>query len=331
MVVVGGATRLTGSGLSITQWRPIMGALPPLSHRAWVEAFALYQATPQYRLVNRDMSLSGFQFIFLWEWAHRLLGRLLGVAFILPFIIFVALRQLPRRLIWRCAVLFVLGGLQGLVGWWMVKSGLADRVSVAPERLAAHLALALALFVALIWTGLEAWVGPHGRRQIRPGPWTLASTIFAAAAYFQCLLGALVAGNRAGLVDNDWPLMGGRFVPDGYWQGGAWATLAHGLSAVQFNHRIFAYGLAAFGLCMATVALRSRETPIAVTMLTLGISIILALQVGLGIAALVSGMPLALAIAHQINGAVLLVAATALAWSSRQAERGIMLPLGKIP
>ena len=292
MVVVGGATRLTGSGLSITQWKPITGVLPPLSRADWFRAYALYQATPQYRLVNDHMSLSDFQFIFWWEWAHRLLGRLAGAAFVAPFFILVALRRLPRRLIWRCAALFALGALQGVVGWWMVASGLADRTSVAPERLATHLGLALALFVGLIWTGLEAWAGPASPGKRRRDVWTFTSAAFAAAAFFQCLLGALVAGNRAGLIDNDWPLMGGRVVPDDYWQGSMWTTLAHGLSAVQFNHRVFAYGLLVFGVGVAVATLRSQKVPAALTRLSCALVIILLCQAGLGILALLWDVPL---------------------------------------
>ena len=146
MVVVGGATRLTESGLSITEWKPLSGALPPMSHAAWVAEFQKYQQIPQFHVMNPDMTLAGFQSIYWWEWTHRLLGRLVGVAFLIPFLALLALRQIPRRLIWRCGVLFLLGGLQGLVGWWMVKSGLTHRVEVAPERLAIHLGLALLIF-----------------------------------------------------------------------------------------------------------------------------------------------------------------------------------------
>jgi cytochrome c oxidase assembly protein subunit 15 len=232
MVVVGGATRLTGSGLSITEWRPVSGALPPLSARAWDHAFALYRQIPQYKLLNRGMTLDEFKSIFWWEWAHRLLGRLLGLAFAGPFILLLALRRLPRRLVSRCVVLFALGALQGLVGWWMVQSGLEHRVSVAPERLAIHLSLALLLFSALIWTGLEAWAGPRPKEGQRTN-WTIVSLVLLIGVFCQCLLGALVAGNHAGLIDNDWPLMAGSFVPGDYWKGGVWATLAHGASAVH--------------------------------------------------------------------------------------------------
>src|SRR5580704_2706709 len=175
LVIVGGATRLTGSGLSITEWKPIMGVIPPLSDAAWQDAFHKYQQTTQYRDVNSGMSLAGFQSIYWWEWTHRLLGRLVGVVFAGPLLAFLALRRIPSRLVVRCFVLLGLGGLQGLVGWWMVESGLEGRVSVAPERLATHLGLALILYCALIWTAMEAWSGQGRQRFARTGAWPLAA------------------------------------------------------------------------------------------------------------------------------------------------------------
>jgi len=316
MVVVGGATRVTGSGLSITEWRPISGAIPPLSHADWARVFDLYRATPQYRLTNQGMSLGQFQSIFWWEWVHRLLGRLLGVVFLIPFLVLLVRRRLPRRLTWRCVGLFALGGLQGAVGWWMVKSGLENRTSVAPERLATHLGLALLLFAALVWTALEAWSGPRRRSgQVEPG-WIRASGLFLAAVYLQCLLGALVAGNHAGLVNADWPLMAGRLFPSDYWQGSVWATLAHGAAAVQFNHRLWAYGLLAAGLAMAAASLRSGGE--AVRPITAAIAVLLLAQVGLGIAALLLTVPLPLAMLHQFTAVTILGAATILAWRARR-------------
>ena len=162
MVVVGGMTRLTGSGLSITEWKPIMGAIPPMNAADWADAFQKYKTIPQYAQINAGMSLSAFQGIFWWEWAHRFVGRLVGVVFFVPFIGFLIFKRIPRRLIWRCAILLAMGGLQGLIGWWMVSSGLSVRVDVAPERLTVHLGLALLIFMGLIWTGLEAWAGCRG-------------------------------------------------------------------------------------------------------------------------------------------------------------------------
>lgn len=314
MVMVGGATRATGSGLSITQWKPVSGVIPPLGHQDWEQLFALYRATPQYRLVNQGMSLTDFKTIFWWEWGHRLLGRLLGVVFLGPFLILLALRRLPRRLVGRCVGLFVLGGAQGAVGWWMVESGLEDRTSVAPERLATHLGLALLLFAASIWTALDAWFGPpasQGRGRLAQ-----ASGVFLAAVYLQCLLGALVAGNHAGLANADWPMMSGRLVPADYWQGGVWATLVHGLAATQFNHRLWAYGLFAGGVSLAIACLRGPGR--AARALALAILAALVVQIALGAATLLLTVPLPLALAHQFTAAVILALATALAWSARR-------------
>jgi cytochrome c oxidase assembly protein subunit 15 len=313
MVIVGGATRLTGSGLSITEWKPILGAVPPLTTSAWAEAFAKYRASSQYYLINQGISLSAFKVLFWWEWGHRLLGRLVGLAFAAPFLGFLATRSLPRWLVGRCAALFALGGLQGLVGWWMVKSGLEGRAAVAPERLATHLGLALFLFAALIWTGLEAWSGPMATRR-RDG-WTLAGAVFACFVFLQCLMGALVAGNHAGLMDADWPLMAGRVVPEGYWQGGVWATFAHSLAAVQFNHRILAYGLLAFAL---TLLVRSGAAPRGLRTVIALACLAVFVQAGLGVATLLSQVALPLALMHQADAVILVALATALAWRTRR-------------
>lgn len=319
MVVVGGATRLTGSGLSITEWKPVSGALPPLSEHAWQDSFRLYQATPQYKLINRGMSLGEFKFIFWWEWSHRLLGRLVGVVFGLPFLVFLFTRRLPLRLVWRCIILFALGGLQGLVGWWMVKSGLEARVTVAPERLATHLGLALILFCALVWTGLEAWSGQArvgGRRQ---DGWSLAGVGLLVGVYLQCLLGALVAGNQAGLVDNDWPLMSGRFFPDDYRGVTLWQTLAHSQAAVQFNHRILAYLIFAAAAFLAVQAVRARYLSGTLRGLFVTLLVAVLAQASLGVATLMTGVPLALAILHQAGAVIVLTTAVVLAWRTRRA------------
>ena len=255
MVVLGGATRLTDSGLSITEWAPVTGVVPPLSHEAWLAEFQRYQRIPQYQLVNKGMTLAAFQGIYWWEWAHRLLGRLVGAVFVIPFVALLAARRIPRRLIWRCWLLLALGGLQGLVGWWMVASGLEARVSVAPERLAIHLGLALVVFCLLIWTGLEAWFG-----EARPFPsesWRWTAPVLAGLVFLQILLGGLVAGDRAGLVYNDWPLMNGQLFPQHYQGGGdfGWALL-HSQAAVQFNHRLMAYLLIILALAPAAASAR---------------------------------------------------------------------------
>jgi cytochrome c oxidase assembly protein subunit 15 len=318
MVVVGGATRLTGSGLSITEWKPVSGVLPPLGPAEWAKDFALYRATPQYRQVNAGMTLAEFRSIFWWEWAHRLLGRLVGVAFAVPFIVLLAMRRIPARMIWRCAILLGLGGLQGLVGWWMVQSGLENRVSVAPERLATHLGLALILYCALIWTAMEAWSGQGRLRAARTGAWPAVALAFLGLVFFQCLLGALVAGNQAGLIDNDWPLMNGDFIPADYARAGLWATLAHGQSAVQFNHRMVAYAVVVAAIGLASAGLNSRLLMGQSRGLALAVGVVAGMQALLGILTLMTHVPLPLALAHQAGAAILLAVATAMAWRVRR-------------
>jgi len=318
MVVVGGATRLTGSGLSITEWKPVSGIVPPLSGADWAKDFALYQATPQYHQVNAGMTLAEFKSIFWWEWFHRLLGRLVGLAFALPFFTLLALRRIPMRLIWRCAILLGLGGLQGLVGWWMVQSGLEHRVSVAPERLATHLGLAFVLFCALIWTAMEAWSGQPRARAARTGAWPVASMVFFAAVFLQCLLGALVAGNQAGLIDNDWPLMNGYLVPPDYAKATLWATLAHSQAAVQFNHRMVAYAVVIAAVGIAGSGLNSRILMGQSRSLALAVGVVAVLQACLGVATLMLRVPLPLALIHQAGAAILLALATALMWRVRR-------------
>ncbi|WP_184720068.1 COX15/CtaA family protein [Caulobacter sp.] len=316
MVVVGGATRLTDSGLSITQWKPIMGALPPMSEQAWRESFELYKKIPQFQLVNPDMTVEGYKGIFWWEWAHRLLGRTVGVVFAIPFVVFLIRRDIPRRLIARCAIMLGLGGLQGLVGWWMVSSGLSERVSVAPERLMIHLGLALALFVVLIWTALDAWSGsPRVEERSAWRNWSLA---FLGAVFFQSLLGALVAGNDAGMVYNDWPLMNGGFFPAEYAGKGLWGTLAHSQGAVQLHHRLMAYALFVGGIVLAVFARRDRPLAEGSKQAALAVAIVVALQAGLGVWTLMAAVPISLGILHQAGAAVLLGVATVFAWRVRR-------------
>ena len=316
MVVVGGATRLTGSGLSITQWKTVTGALPPLSPADWADAFARYKTIPQYSQLNAGMSLDEFKTIYWWEWSHRLLGRLVGVAFLVPFLIFLVRRQIPRRLVWRCVALFALGGLQGAVGWWMVASGLAERVSVAPERLALHLGLAFALFGALIWTALDAEAG--GARHTLPSPWGRYSALLLGLIYLQILLGALVAGNDAGRIYNDWPLMNGALLPDDYAGASLWGTIAHSQGAVQLHHRLAAYVLLIAALACAAGAARSRFTPPAAKTLGVVVAAAVTVQAVLGVVTLRAGAPLGLSLAHQILAALVLATAVAFAWRVRR-------------
>ena len=315
MVVVGGATRLTDSGLSITQWKPVAGALPPMSAQDWADEFALYKAIPQYQQVNKGMTLEAFKAIYWWEWSHRLLGRLVGAAFALPFAYFLIRREMPRRLIVRCAGLFLLGGLQGAVGWWMVASGLVDRVSVAPERLAIHLGLAFALLGALVWTALDAWSG--AARQTVPSPWTRGGLALIGLIFFQILLGALVAGNDAGFAYNDWPLMNGALFPKDYAGAGLWQTLAHSQAAVQFNHRLVAYLLTIVGIVTTWVAWRS-PLPSEAKALAVATGVAIVLQAMLGVVTLIFAVQIGLGMAHQIMAAIVLSLAVAFAWRVRR-------------
>ena len=316
MVVVGGATRLTGSGLSITEWAPIKGALPPLSREAWEAAFASYRQIPQYEQVNHGMTLDQFKGIFWWEWAHRLLGRLIGAAFAIPFVVFLIRKDIPRRLIWRCGAMLALGGLQGLIGWWMVSSGLADRVSVAPERLAVHLGLALALFVMLVWTGLDAWHGAP--RQQNPTRWRAVALAFLGGVFLQSLLGALVAGADAGFIYNDWPLMNGAILPRDYAGDSVWATIAHNQASVQLHHRLGAYLLFLAAMALAAMAWRTRYLPQEARTAALAVAGVTLLQAALGVSALMAGVPLWLGILHQAGAVALLAVATGFAWRVRR-------------
>jgi cytochrome c oxidase assembly protein subunit 15 len=316
MVMVGGATRMTDSGLSITEWRPVTGIVPPLSDQAWAAEFAKYRATPQYRLVNEGMTPAQFQAIYWWEWAHRFLGRLTGLAFGAPFVWFLVRREIPPRLIPRFFGLFALGALQAVVGWWMVKSGLDNRISVAPERLAIHLALALFLFGGLVWCALESWAG-QGRIADK-GPWARGGLLLTGLIFLQIMLGALVAGNRAGRIYNDWPLMNGQIFPSDYAGDGVWDTIAHSLAAVQFNHRILAYVIVVVVAAFAFTAVRSRLIQVEVRRIAVALAALTVFQLLLGIATLMAGAPLPLGMLHQATAAMLLALAVALTWRARR-------------
>lgn len=292
MVTVGGATRLTDSGLSIVEWRPVAGAVPPLSEADWLSEFEKYRKIPEYELVNRGMSLAEFKEIYWWEWGHRFLGRLLGAAFLLPFVWFLFRGMLTRSLALSLGGIFLLGGLQGALGWWMVSSGLADRVDVSQYRLAAHLGLAVLLFGASFLLALGLRRPPTGTpaRSLRAG-----ATVLAVAVFAQIILGAVVAGLRAGKVYNTWPLMDGRFVPEGYFSGApSVGDLFETPAAAQFNHRIMAYIVAAGALAFYAAARRSgAEGPARLVLLA-----VLA-QVAIGIATVMLATPLWLGLLHQ--------------------------------
>jgi cytochrome c oxidase assembly protein subunit 15 len=290
MVCVGGATRLTDSGLSIVEWRPVTGAIPPLSDAEWAREFEKYRAIPEYERVNFGMSLAEFKEIYWWEWGHRFLGRLLGLAFIAPLIVFVIARRVDRKMAMRLGGIFILGGLQGALGWWMVASGLSERVDVSQYRLAAHLSLAVLLFAAVLWTALDLTRG--GARFVRT---PLIFSGFVAAVFVQMVLGAFVAGLRAGRTFNTWPLMDGRFFPKGYFAGApSFNDLFETAAAAQFNHRLGAYLLCALGVAVFHVARRrGLGRPGAIVLGALFA------QLMLGIATVLAATPISLGLAHQ--------------------------------
>jgi cytochrome c oxidase assembly protein subunit 15 len=301
MVTIGGLTRLTGSGLSITQWDPIMGVIPPLNHAQWADAFAKYRLIPQYTVENRGMSLEGFKGIFWWEWSHRLLGRLLGVLFLVPFLWFAATGAIARRDWPRMLLLFLLGGLQGFIGWWMVASGLEVRTSVSQYRLAIHLGTALLLLVAILWIALEYLKGSdRGKGDARRG------FVFAGLVYFQMLLGALVAGLHAGLIYNTWPDMnGGVFPEDPFFSRPWWINFFENPGLAQFDHRIGAYIVAGFAAFVYARGIRlSGWAKISAKV----VAVITTLQIALGITTLLLQAPEWLAAAHQVTAACLLCA-----------------------
>src|SRR6202521_1771533 len=243
MIVVGGVTRLTHSGLSIVEWQPIVGTLPPLSDTQWHETFAKYRRTPEYQKVNGGMSLAAFKGIFWWEYTHRLLGRGIGIAFLLPFLYFLARRRIDRQLAWRLAGIFLLGGLQGALGWYMVKSGLVDDPRVSQLRLTAHLGLALLIFAAMFWTALTL-LRPAGAADARTRPLFRGAVSLAALIFVMALSGGLVAGIRAGFAYNTFPLMNGHVVPPEIMQISPWyLNFVNNIATVQFDHRLLAWTL----------------------------------------------------------------------------------------
>ena len=308
MILVGGATRLTGSGLSITEWRPFMGAIPPLSEAAWLAEFDKYRAIPQYKLLNKGMSLGDFQFIYWWEWGHRQLGRFVGFAFMLPLAFFWLRGAVKGKLAIWLLTLGLLGGFQGAIGWIMVASGLkAGMIAVAPVKLALHLTTACLILVGLVWTA-------RALRPVAPAQADLSSTVLRGAfsakvvlalLLVQIALGALVAGSKSGLTYNTWPLMDGAFIPsiDGLFSMKPWIeNFVANAALVQFNHRMSAYLLLAFAVWHA-FDLRSVKAGRGATHLALGISV----QAIIGIVTLLLVVPIWAGLLHQFFAAVLLI------------------------
>jgi cytochrome c oxidase assembly protein subunit 15 len=307
MVVVGGITRLTESGLSITEWKPITGALPPLSNAAWASEFEKYKQIPEYIEISgpAGMTLAQFKFIYFWEWVHRLLGRLIGVAFALPFIWFWVRRSIPIGYKPRLIALLALGGLQGTVGWWMVSSGLSARTDVSHYRLAVHLLTALFILAGLVWTALDLKMLTRDATA-RPAKLTGFAVAVVAVLFVQLLLGAWVAGLNAGYVSSSWPLMNDRLVPDGIDTGkGLIYAFANDPYLTHFVHRWWAWVAV-----IALIFLGRRARRAGVRAASIAIHSAFGVQILLGIATVMSGMNILLAASHQAVGA-LLVAATA--------------------
>ncbi len=310
MVIVGGATRLTDSGLSITEWKPILGAIPPLTQADWLIALEKYRQIPEYQLINKGMSLDEFKFIYWWEWGHRFLGRIIGLAVLIPMVFFWATGRLETFMKPRLVALFILGGLQGAIGWWMVASGLVDRVDVSQYRLAVHLTLANILFAYCLW--LARGLAPHSDSNASTSAAQFAP-IVVLAIIGQIFLGALVAGLDAGLAFNDWPTMDGAIIPEGLWvQNPAWINLFENPKTVQFIHRIGAYLLLLLFVVQSLVVWNSSSgTP---CKRRVGLILILGLaQATIGIMTLVLQVPLDWALVHQ-GGAVVVLGAAVAHW-----------------
>jgi cytochrome c oxidase assembly protein subunit 15 len=314
MVLVGGATRLTESGLSIVEWKPVTGALPPLTQEQWTQAFEAYKTIPQYREINAGMSLAEFKAIFWWEFSHRLLGRVIGIAYLLPFLWFMWRGFLAADLRRRLWLIFGLGALQGAVGWWMVASGLSERVEVSQYRLATHLVLALLIFAAIVWTlrRLAKWSPSAASARLKITGWVLVVFTFV-----QLYLGALVAGLRAGKIYNTWPDIDGTLIPSAarlFFEAPWWRNLFDNTLTVQFEHRMTGYALFVLAILHAIDAIRSRAGTSAVNG-ALWLAAAVTLQATLGVLALLNQVPMDLALAHQA------VAIAVLTLAVLQAER----------
>ena len=304
IVVVGGVTRLTRSGLSIVEWQPLVGTIPPLSDADWQALFARYRETPEFRLVNFDITLEGFKRIFWWEYAHRLLGRLIGVVFLAPYVYFLWKRTVRGSLAWKLGGVFLLGGAQGALGWYMVKSGLVDDPRVSHFRLTAHLGLALAIFSVQLWLALDLLY-------VKRNPSSRNLYWLPLLVFLMALSGGMVAGLRAGSAYQSFPLMNGHMVPPEIlmlepW----WRNFAYNMATVQFVHRAFFWVLA---VLLPLAWWRTRASPAAHFLLAAFI-----LQAALGISTLLAGVPVALAAAHQAGAVILLAAAL---WTAHRHPR----------
>ncbi len=314
MIVIGGATRLTNSGLSITEWAPIRGALPPLSDAAWLSEFEKYKQIPEFSAEHPDMELGGFKFIYFWEWSHRQLGRIIGLAYALPFFIFLFRGKLPKGHSLKYFAIMGLIGLQGAIGWWMVHSGLQEgMVDVSQYRLATHLGLAFIILGACYW--LMKRTQQNFAPQDAGRNFTKRTAILAALIYLQIIAGAFVAGTKSGKTYNEWPLMDGDIIPAGYLiQNPAWRNIFENAAAIQFNHRTLAYIILALAIWIF-ISAKSRAPHL--RGITGGVLGIIVWQVVLGIWTLLAVAPLTLSLLHQFSSILVFISAMGMAWIAR--------------
>ncbi len=305
MILLGGVTRLTNSGLSMVEWRPLLGIIPPLSQADWQELFLKYQQFPEYQQINKGMSLDEFKPIFMYEYLHRVLGRLIGIIFAVPFLYFYLTKKLTPQLSIRLLVLLILGGCQGILGWYMVKSGLIDNPHVSQYRLTAHLGLAVLIYSFIVWTALDLL----NRKTEQLQSLALPSTFIVLLIFIMILSGGLVAGTRAGYAYSTWPLMGDSFVPAGlYAMQPAWQSAFDDITTIQFNHRMLAYIIAAVIVGFVYKAMKSKVYG-NLRNAVMGLFALLFLQISLGISTIVFHVPISVAAAHQVGAVALLTVA----------------------
>lgn len=309
MILLGGATRLTNSGLSIVEWKPLMGTIPPLTEHDWQEAFHKYQQFPEYQKVNLGMSVHEFKVIFMYEYLHRLLGRFIGILFALPMLYFAVRGRLRPGLTPKLVILLIMGGLQGFLGWYMVKSGLVDNPRVSQYRLTAHLGVAVAIYAYMVWLVFDLLLARESHTGSERKPYARWSLVVVALVYLMILSGGLVAGTDAGFAYPTWPLMGDSFIPRGlYATSPAWLAMFEDITTIQFNHRMFAYVLFVVLSASAVLVFRSATQGygrLAAVLLVLALCV----QVILGISTLLLHVPVVLGTAHQGGAVVLLTAA----------------------
>jgi len=302
MILLGGVTRLTDSGLSMVEWKPLIGIIPPLNQVDWQQLFLKYQQFPEYQKINLGMTLQEFKVIFMYEYLHRVLGRLIGLIFIVPFAYFYFSRSISPQLLPKLLLMLFLGGCQGLMGWYMVKSGLVDVPHVSQYRLTAHLGLAVLIYGFILWTAL-ALINPP---TVQPAGLAKPACILSALIFLMILSGGLVAGTKAGYAYSTWPLMGDSFIPAGlYDMSPAWLSAFENITTIQFNHRIFAYLIALLVVCFAIYAVKLKVAG-KVRTGVFCMLFLLVVQIGLGISTLIFYVPIAVAAAHQIGAVALL-------------------------